>query len=148
MNTFILMAEVFTEPELRSTPDNQNEVASFLVQFPGRTPEDAPSRLKVAGWNNLAKDIMARKYQKGDRLVLEGRLRIDTIEKNGYKEKRVEMTAQRVHDLGAAIADSIPKFAPSPAKVPVATNFPPTPIAAPATTPTTTFHPQEDNIPF
>jgi single-strand DNA-binding protein len=144
MNTFILMAEVFTEPELRSTPDNQNEVASFLVQFSGRNPEEPPSRLKVIGWNNLAKEIMAKKYQKGDRLVVEGRLKIDTVEKNGYKEKRVEMTAQRVHDFGAAIADDTPKFVPrAMSSVPAASV--PMASVSPAATP---FYPQEDDIPF
>jgi single-stranded DNA-binding protein len=102
MNTFILMAEVFTEPELRSTPDNQNEISSFLVQFPGKNAEDSPSRLKVTGWNNLAKEIMERKYQKGDRLIIEGRLRINLIERNGYKEKVTELTAQRIHPIDKA----------------------------------------------
>jgi single-stranded DNA-binding protein len=129
MNTFILMAEVFTEPELRSTPDNQNEISSFLVQFPGKNAEDAPSRLKVTGWNNLARDIMEKKYQKGDRLIIEGRLRINLLERNGYKEKVTELTAQRIHPLDKAgfeqnkttepsrIASTPPKFVPPAASV-------------------------------
>ncbi|AFY72768.1 single-stranded DNA-binding protein [Synechococcus sp. PCC 7502] len=130
MNTFILMAEVFTEPELRSTPDNQNEVSSFLVQFPGKNAEDTPARLKVTGWNNLAKEIIEKKYQKGDLLIIEGRLRINVIERNGYKEKVTELTAQRIHpidkeistpaktgDLNRPIAPSPAKYAPPAASV-------------------------------
>lgn len=106
MNNFVLMAEVFTEPELRSTPDNQNEISSFLVQFAGKNAEDTPSRLKVTGWNNLARDIMEKKYQKGDRLLIEGRLRINVVERNGYKEKITELTAQRIHPLDKASSNA------------------------------------------
>ncbi len=93
------MAEVLTEPELRRTPDNQSSIASFLVQFAGARPEDAPYRLKVVGWNNLADEIV-EKYHKGDQLVVEGRLRLDTVDKGTYKEKRTELVAQRIHGFG------------------------------------------------
>jgi single-strand DNA-binding protein len=91
------MADVITEPELRYTPDNQNSIANFLVQFPGGgRAEDQPIRLKVNGWNTLATEIM-EKYHKGDRLVLEGRLNINSIDRGTFKEKRAEMTASRIY---------------------------------------------------
>jgi single-strand DNA-binding protein len=136
MNTFILMAEVFTEPELRSTPDNQNEISSFLVQFPGKNAEDTPSRLKVTGWNNLAKEIMERKYQKGDRLIIEGRLRINLLERNGYKEKVTELTAQRIHPIDKASAATSETFRP------------PTVTPAVFVPPATSVISKEDDIPF
>lgn len=105
MNSFTLMAEVISEPELRYTPDNNLPVASFLVQFPSTRPEEAPSRLKVTGWNNLATEI-SEKYHKGDRLVIEGRLNMTTLERNGYKEKRAEMTAQRIHAIAGELTSS------------------------------------------
>ncbi|AFY71057.1 single-strand binding protein/Primosomal replication protein n [Thalassoporum mexicanum PCC 7367] len=102
MNSFILMANVVTEPELRYTPDNQNSLATFLVQFPGgNRPEDQPIRLKVTGWNNLATEIM-EKYHKGDQLVLEGRLGMNSIDRGAYKEKRAEMTASRIYAVGGS----------------------------------------------
>jgi single-strand DNA-binding protein len=104
MNSFILMANVITEPELRYTPDNQNSIATFLVQFPGSRAEDPPIRLKVNGWNNLATEIM-EKYHKGDRLVLEGRLNINSIDRGAYKEKRAEMTASRIYPVSGNGSD-------------------------------------------
>jgi len=98
MNSIILMAEVLTEPELRYTPDNQNAIASFLVQFPS-VREEPPYRIKVVGWNNLANQIMQRKYQRGDRILIDGRLRIDSYERDGRKEKRTEIVASKIHDL-------------------------------------------------
>lgn len=137
MNTFILMAEVFTEPELRTTPDNQNEISSFLVQFPGKNAEDTPARLKVTGWNNLAKEIMEKKYQKGDRLLIEGRLRINTIDRTGYKEKVTELTAQRIHAIDKAVsANETPRSVAA------------TPTPAKYMPPAATAIAKEDDIPF
>ena len=105
MNSIVLMAEVLSDPELRRTPDNQSSIASFLVQFVGGRAEDAPYRIKVVGWNNLADEIM-EKYHKGDQVVVEGRLRLDTVDRGTYKEKRTELIAQRVHGFGAAESTS------------------------------------------
>ncbi len=100
MNSFILMAEIIQQPQLRYTPDNQLQIAEMLVQFPGPRPEDPPEHLKVIGWGNLAQEIHD-KYHEGDRVIIEGRLGMNTIERDGVKEKRAEMTAQRISSLGA-----------------------------------------------
>jgi single-stranded DNA-binding protein len=99
MNSIVLMAELLTDPELRRTPDNQGSIASFLAQFAGGRAEDAPYKIKVVGWNNLADEII-EKYHKGDQVVVEGRLRLDLIDRGSYKEKRTELVAQRIHTFG------------------------------------------------
>ena len=99
MNSITLLAQVLTEPELRYTPDNQTPVSSFLVEFPAVGRDDTPNRVKVVGWGNLATTIAERKYRRGDRVIVEGRIRIDTIDRNGRKEKATEIVASRIHDL-------------------------------------------------
>lgn len=151
MNSIVLMAEVLTDPELRRTPDNQSSIASFLVQFAGGRTEEAPYRIKVVGWNNLADEIM-EKYHKGDQVVVEGRLRLDTVDRGTYKEKRTELVAQRVHTFGnsgtvspSAASPVATPAARKPANVaPIATS-PSTyvPVAAPAAN-----APDYDDIPF
>jgi single-strand DNA-binding protein len=160
MNTYTLMAEIVTEPELRRTPDNQNAIASFLVQFAGSRPDESPYRLKVVGWNNLAENIMEQ-YHKGDRVVIEGRLRIEIFDKGTYKEKRTELTAQRIHNLGdvnlsetntasrfsssSSQADVQPKSqAEKPASKAAPKTAPTVPIAAPPMNNDAQF----DDIPF
>ncbi|MDX1976586.1 MAG: single-stranded DNA-binding protein [Pseudanabaenaceae cyanobacterium bins.68] len=121
MNSLVLMAEIFSEPELRHTADNQNAIASFLVQFSAQRSEEPPYRLRVTGWNTLAETIMAQ-YHRGDQVIIEGRLQINTIEKNGAKEKRTELVAQRIHsihslgkaDLAAPTASDLVMGAPEP----------------------------------
>lgn len=112
MNTCILMAEIIEEPELRFTQDNQTPIAELLVQFPGPRPEDPPATLKVVGWGNLAQEIQTN-YHIGDRVVIEGRLNMNTIDRpEGFKEKRAELTAQRLHRLDGASLQSTVTTAP------------------------------------
>lgn len=101
MNSCILMAEIIQDPELRYTSDNQTPLAQMLVQFPGSRAEDPPTTLKVVGWGNFASEIKEN-YRVGDRVIIEGRLGMNTIDRSeGFKEKRAELTASRIHRLGA-----------------------------------------------
>lgn len=101
MNSCILMAQIVQDPELRYTPDNQTPLAQMLVQFPGQRAEDPPTTLKVIGWGNFANEIKEN-YTVGDRVVIEGRLSMNTIDRpEGFKEKRAELVASRIHKLGA-----------------------------------------------
>jgi single-strand DNA-binding protein len=101
MNTCILMAQIIQDPELRYTPDSQTPIAQMLVQFQGVRAEDPPSTLKVVGWGNFANEIK-EKYSAGDRVIIEGRLSMNTIDRSeGFKEKRAELTANRIYKLGA-----------------------------------------------
>ena len=144
----------------------------MFVEFPGTRAEDPPSRLKVVGWGNLAQEIQER-FHQGDRVVIEGSLRMNTIERpEGFKEKRAELTAQRIYSLGAdtpleaSLAIAAPASTsnqaakPSPAAAPAAKPAPSTPApstptakaktgkfqAAPETT--TPDETDFDNIPF
>ena len=92
-------------PELRYTSDAQTEVAQMLVEFEGRRSEDPPSTLKVVGWGNLA-TRMKETCVEGARLILEGRLSMNTFErKEGFKEKRAELVISHfyaLNDMGEA----------------------------------------------
>ncbi len=98
MNSFIVMAEIVKDPQLRYTQDNK-KLAEMLVQFPALKTDDPPATLKVVGWGNLAEEICDR-YREGDRVVIEGRLSMNTVDRpEGFKEKRAELTASRIHSL-------------------------------------------------
>lgn len=104
MNNCILMAEVVEAPQLRYTSDSV-AVSEMTVQFEGLKEGDPPATLKVVGWGNLAQDIQER-YHEGDRVLIEGRLNINSIDRDGFKEKRAELTAQRVHLLSGEVTSS------------------------------------------
>ncbi len=109
MNNCILMAEIIQEPQLRHTPEGL-ELTEMMVQFPGTRPDDPPAMLRVVGWGNLAKE-MYQNHHQGDRVLLEGRLNMNTIDRpEGFKEKRAELTVQRIHPLGAITTSSSPSI--------------------------------------
>ncbi len=131
MNSCVLMAEVVQDPELRYTPDNQTPIAEMWVQFSGLREEDPPAKIKVVGWGNLAQEIQER-YHLGDRVIIEGRLHMNTVDRpEGFKEKRAELTAQKVYLLGADTNLSIS----STSSAPVATVTPEPAKAKPASRP-------------
>ncbi len=144
------MAEIVQAPELRSTADNQMEIAEMFVQFVNSKPENPPALIKVVGWNNLAREIK-EKYRQGDRVVIEGRLEMSTIDKpEGYKEKRAHLVASRIHSFTGSdetsvgtmppvsVAESRPAAQAQPAK---ATKAPPAKAIE-------SFEVSDDEIPF
>jgi len=131
VNHCLLEVEVLEAPQVRYTQDNQTPVAEMAVRFDGLRAEDPPGQIKVVGWGNLAQDLQNR-AQAGQRLVVEGRLRINTVSRaDGVKEKRAELTLARLHPLGeathqgtanaagmAARPEAAPTAAPAPRNVP------------------------------
>lgn len=104
MNHCLLEAEVMEAPQIRYTQDNQTPIAEMTVRIDGLRPEDPPGQLKVVGWGNLAQDLQNR-VRTGQRLVLEGRMRINSITRpDGVKEKRAELTLARLHPLAGGPA--------------------------------------------
>ncbi len=113
MNHCLLEVEVLEAPQVRYTQDNQTPVAEMAVQIDGLRPDDPPGQLKVVGWGNLAQELQNR-VQVGQRLMLEGRLRMNTVTRqDGVKEKRAEFTLARLHPLGVG-ASGMPASTPSP----------------------------------
>jgi single-stranded DNA-binding protein len=99
MNSFVLMATVIRNPELRFTQDKQTPVCDFLVEFSGPRDDSPKETLKVVGWGNLANTINDT-YRPGDRLLIEGRLSMNLIDRQeGFKEKRAELVASRIHPI-------------------------------------------------
>jgi single-strand DNA-binding protein len=97
----LLEVEVLEAPQIRYTQDNQTPVAEMAVRFDGLRPDDPPGQIRVVGWGSLAQDLQNR-VQVGQRLVLEGRLRMNTVSRpDGVKEKRAEFTLSRLHPSGA-----------------------------------------------
>lgn len=155
------MAQIVRSPELRYLQDNQTQVAEMLVEFPGLRSEDPPATLKVVGWGKMASEIQ-QGYGEGDRVLLAGRLRMNTIERpEGFKEKRAELTVSNIHRLDGALTAQAPAYTPQtePPNNGVAmptpsssgtgkTEFEPTYEPAPLTTESQPSEEDLDDIPF
>ena len=144
MNHCVLEVEVIDAPTIRYTQDNQTPIGEMTVRFDALRDGDPPGELKVVGWGNLAQELQS-KVQVGQRLMLEGRLRMNTVPRqDGMKEKRAEFTLARMHPVGGAAAPSNPTSkaaapsAPAPVKAePEAANWNAAPLV-----------PDTDEIPF
>jgi len=160
VNHCLLEVDVLEAPQVRYTQDNQTPVAEMLVQVDGLRPDDPPGQLRVVGWGNLAQDLQNR-VQPGQRLVLEGRLRMNTVTRNdGVKEKRAEFTLSRLHPVGAggkAPAPQARQAAPAPVAAATAAAAAAQPVqpVQPAQTPSWNTSPLvpdlpegDDDIPF
>jgi single-stranded DNA-binding protein len=162
VNHCLLEVEVLEAPQVRYTQDNQTPVAEMAVRFDGLRPDDPPGQLRVVGWGNLAQELQNR-VQVGQRLLLEGRLRMSTLTRqDGLREKRAEFTLARLHPLaggGPAGAEAPPSSAAAPGRpAPDSTaTRPPRPAAtresAPPVWNTSPLVPEEpldgeDEIPF
>lgn len=161
MNSCILMAEIVQAPQLRYTPDNV-PVADMLVQFPGLRQEDPPATLKVVGWRGLAETIQEQCHE-GDRVVIEGSLRMGSFERpEGFREKRAELTLQRIHRLdsldsamagmpaggGSAPASGSANLSTGTASPPAQSSASETGAASYAGSAAATDEPDLDDIPF
>jgi single-stranded DNA-binding protein len=156
MNNCMLLAEIVQAPQLRYTSDNQTPVAEFWVEFPPLRDNDPAAKLKVVAWGSLGQEVQAN-YQAGQRVLLEGRLAMNVVDRpEGFKEKQVEMTLQRLYDAGSFSTMAMTAPAPltpttaSPAAAPAAVA--PTPSSPPPVTPPPTAapapSPNYDDIPF
>ena len=97
MNHCVLEVQVKKAPTIRYTQDNKTPIAEMEVSFKGLRPDDSPGELKVVGWGNMAQELQDQ-VQTGQKLVLEGRLRMNTVPRqDGTKEKRAELTLSKLH---------------------------------------------------
>ena len=107
MNHCLLEVEVKTTPTLRFTQDNKTPIAEMEVSFPGLRPDDKPSLIKVIGWGNMAQDLQ-QQVSIGQKIILEGRLRMNTISRNdGTKEKVAELTLSKIHGFSPTTNSNI-----------------------------------------
>lgn len=101
MNSCVLMAQIISDPELRSTQDN-TPVSSMLVEFESSKEGEAPGTVQVEGWGTLAEEIKST-YSNGDKIIIEGRLSMNLLEMpQGYKEKRAKLVASRIYPLNSS----------------------------------------------
>ena len=106
MNHCVLEVQVKKAPTIRYTQDNKTPIAEMEVSFEGLRTDDSPGEIKVVGWGNMAQELQ-NQVQAGQKLVLEGRLRMNTVPRqDGTKEKRAELTLSKLHPLSERIEET------------------------------------------
>jgi single-strand DNA-binding protein len=98
MNSCVLMAKIVRKPELRYMPESDLAVTDMMVEFDSGVQNQPPSALKVVAWGGLATTV-EQEYREGDQIVLTGRLKMNLVERQGYKEKIAELTISHIYPL-------------------------------------------------
>jgi single-stranded DNA-binding protein len=161
MNSCILMAQIISNPELRSTQD-QTSVSTMMVEFESSKEGEDPGKVQVEGWGKLAEEIQ-NIYSAGDQIIIEGRLSMNLFEMpEGYKEKRAKLVASRIYPVTANTStsnytvkpdqtqqpDNLVDFAPAPKPQTAPAYVSPEPAPTPEPAPATGGNEDWDEIPF
>ncbi|MFI4881770.1 MAG: single-stranded DNA-binding protein [Phycisphaerales bacterium JB064] len=101
MNSVNLMGRLGRDVELRYTSNN-NAVAALSVAVEDRyRAKDGTTKKSVVwveceAWGKVAETI-ARYFKKGDKILLEGRLKLDQWEQDGQKRSKLKVALNNFH---------------------------------------------------
>jgi single-strand DNA-binding protein len=108
-NKVFLIGRLVRDPEMRMTPSGV-AVTRFTVAVDKtfKKSEDGQSSadfIRVVAWRRLA-EICGQYLKKGKLVAVEGRLQVDSYDKDGQKRYSTEVVADNVQMLDRATAPS------------------------------------------
>jgi len=115
MNHVVLVGRLTRDPELRYIAGSGTAVANFAIavdrEFNGKDGKKETDFIPCIAWRQLA-ELCANYLAKGKLAAVEGRIQIDTGEKDGQRQYYTKVVAENVKFLS-------PKDAGSPAEPPM-----------------------------
>lgn len=128
MNNVTLQGKIATRPELSYTQDGSKQYTTFTLLFPALKADDDAGTMNVTVWGEQAQS--ATNYQLDQDVIIEGRVNVRKVEREGYSENVAQLIASRIHLISATTpAQATPVAAK--AKAPAAqAKTPVTPVAA------------------
>ena len=100
-NKVIVMGNLTRDPDLRTVGVNAVKVCRFSLALNERRRDktgnlvDYPTFVEVDAWEKLA-ELCAQYLRKGRSVLVEGRLQMDTWEKDGMKHQKLKIRAMTV----------------------------------------------------
>jgi single-strand DNA-binding protein len=99
LNTVAISGRLGRDPELKST-NNGNSVANFSVAVDqGFGDQKTTSWVRCVAWQKTA-EFVTKFFQKGDMIILSGRLQGRTWEQDGVKREVLEIVAEKIDFAG------------------------------------------------
>jgi len=100
VNLVVLAGNLTRDPELRYTPGGM-PVASFGIAVNRKSKDrEETTFVDIEVWGKTAES--ASEYlKKGSPALIEGRLKLDSWEKDGQKRSKLKVVGERVQFLGA-----------------------------------------------
>ena len=98
MNKVILCGNITNDLELRQTTSGKNVLGFTVALNEGYGEKKTTEFVDCTAWENTA-EVVAKYCHKGSKLLVEGKIRSDSYEKNGEKRKKVYVLVDRVELL-------------------------------------------------
>jgi len=98
LNNTVLVGRLVRNPELKETENGKKVLSATLAvprSFKNLEGEYETDFINVDIWNQVAENT-AEYCKKGDLIGIKGRLESDSFEKDGKKEYRMKVVAERV----------------------------------------------------
>ena len=103
-NKVIVMGNLTRDPEVRQVGANAVKVCRFALALNERRRDrngnmvDIPTFVEVDAWEKLA-ELCGQYLRKGRSVLVEGRLQMDTWEKDGQKHQKLKVRASTIKFL-------------------------------------------------
>ena len=100
-NKVILMGNLTRDPEVRAVGMNATKVCRFALALNERRRDrngnmvDIPTFVEVDAWEKLA-ELCGQYLRKGRSVLVEGRLQMDSWERDGQKHQKLKIRAMTV----------------------------------------------------
>ena len=131
-NRVILMGNLTRDPDVRATGATGMKVARLGLAVSERRKDrngnviDNPVFIDVDAWDKLA-ELCGQYLSKGSSILVEGRLQMDSWEKDGQRHQKLKVRAQTIKFLpkgdrlagGPRNVEETPAAAPAPAANPL-----------------------------
>lgn len=100
MNKVILIGNITKDLELRRTPSNKSVVEFSVALNEGYGEKKTTEYINVVAWEKTA-ETLANYCGKGSKIMVEGRIKTDTYEKNGAKVYKTYVLANNIEFLNS-----------------------------------------------
>ena len=98
MNKVILCGNITNDLELRQTTSGKSVLGFTVALNEGYGDKKTTEFVDCTAWENTA-EVVVKYCHKGSKLLVEGKIRSDSYEKNGEKRKKVYVLVDRVELL-------------------------------------------------
>ena len=100
MNKAILIGNITKDLELRKTPSNKSVVEFSVALNEGYGEKKTTEYINVVAWEKTA-ETLANYCGRGSKIMVEGKIKTDTYEKNGAKVYKTYVLANNIEFLNS-----------------------------------------------
>lgn len=107
MNKVLLIGNVGQDPEIKRL-DSGQIVAKFSLATTEKWTDKTGEKKEVTDWHNVAvwgklAEVVEKYVKKGDKLMIEGKSRTSSYEKDGVKHYRTDVIGESMEMLGSKL---------------------------------------------